>query len=179
MPERAKQNSSCGVKPAVPSCLISLYIYNFTPDAWAIELGSMKITLVSQSPFSAFLYAVGMWFTVLLLMSVLGGWRRMAKRFPARGKPAGKLFPRQRGKVGKRYYCVNIHTAPEGIYLCVWWPFSFGHAPVLIPWDAIHNATARSFLWCKEIEFDLGAPRVATIRLPKRVFDGRGMGMVV
>src|SRR5690242_1146054 len=106
----------------------------------------MKITLVQTSFFSGLLYAVGMWCCVLLVIA-RAGWRQVAKAFPAHDSPSGKLFPRQGAKIGSAHYAgtLNVHSGPEGLYLSAWGPFSIGHAPILIPWNAIHNPTMRRF----------------------------------
>ena len=107
----------------------------------------------------------------------MGGWRRLAESFPAKGQPSGKHFFMQSGKVGLVNYgsCLTIYSAPEGLYLSVWLPFRLGHPPLFIPWDAVHNMTTRRFLWVERVVFDVGSPSVATLQLSKKIFEGHNV----
>ena len=118
---------------------------------------------------------VGMWCAVSLVLSTIGGWRRSAQSFPARGEPSGKRFFMQGGKVGQVTYsgCLTVYSSPEGLYLSVWLPFRLGHPPLFIPWDSVRNATTRRFLWTESVVFDAGSPSVATLQLSKKIFEGR------
>ncbi|HTR40846.1 MAG TPA: hypothetical protein VMH87_04460 [Pseudomonadales bacterium] len=117
---------------------------------------------------------VGMWCFVSLAISMLGGWRRLAESFPARGEPSGKQFSMQGGKVGQANYsgCLTIYSSPEGLYLSIMFPFRLGHPPLFIPWDAIHNVKTRRFLWVESVTFDVGSPSIARLQLPKKIFEG-------
>jgi len=103
----------------------------------------------------------------------MGGWRRLADRFPRRGQPSGRRFWLQSGKFGQVAYsrCLTIRSSPDGLYLSMLLPFRLGHPPLFIPWDAVHNATARRFLWIEHVAFDVGSPSVATLQLPKKAFE--------
>lgn len=117
---------------------------------------------------------VGMWCVVSFLLSAIGGWRQLAESFPARGQPSGRRFIMQGMKVGLVTYsgCVTVYSSPEGIYLSVWLPFRLGHPPLFIPRDAIHNVTARHFLWLENVAFDVGSPCVARLQLSKKIYEG-------
>jgi len=119
-------------------------------------------------------FFLGMWCAVSLVLSTLGGWRRLAESFPARGQPSGRRFVMQGAKVGLVHYsgCLTICSSPEGLYLSVWLPFRLGHPPLLIPWHAVHNATIRRFLWIERVAFDVGSPSVTTVELSKKIFEG-------
>ncbi len=67
---------------------------------------------------------------------------------------------------------LTIHVSPEGLHLAVMKIFRLGHPPILIPWAEIHQATFRRFLWTESVVFEVGAPRVARVQLPKQVFAG-------
>jgi hypothetical protein len=136
-----------------------------------MDKSALTVILIVLFPF---LFA-GLWCGVCLFTSTMGGWRRLAERFPARGQPSGRRFFMQRGKVGRVAYkgCLTIHSSPEGLHLSVWLPFRPGHPPLFIPWNEICNATTRRFLWAESVEFDVGSPRVATIRLSGEIFEGR------
>jgi hypothetical protein len=119
-------------------------------------------------------FFVGMWCAVSLILSTIGGWRRLAKSYPVRGQPSGRRFSMQGGTVGQVNYsaCLTIYTSSQGLYLSILFPFRPGHPPLFIPWDAVHNAKARRFLWAESVVFDVGSPWIATLRLPRKIFQG-------
>jgi hypothetical protein len=96
------------------------------------------------------------------------------KQHPASGEPTGRRCFMQYGVVGNIYYrsILTIHTAPNGFYLSVWLPFRIGHPPLFIPWQEVRNATTYPFWWFEMVEFDVGPPTIATLELPKRIFEG-------
>jgi hypothetical protein len=119
-------------------------------------------------------FFVGMWSGVCLLLSSLGGWRRLSKSFPATGSPHGTQFYMQTGMVGVVSYrsTLVIHTTPDGFYLSVVLPFRLGHPPMFIPWSAVRNAKAWSFLWVDGVAFEVGEPSVGKLRLPRKAVAG-------
>jgi len=120
-------------------------------------------------------YFAGMWCAVCLLISVAGGWRRLARTYPAPpGKPEGRKFSGQSGGFGWCNYnrCLTIHTSPEGLRLSIMFLFRLGSPPILIPWGEIRNCEVKRFLWIKSVKFDAGFPPVARLRLPGKVFEG-------
>lgn len=117
----------------------------------------------------------GGWCGVLLLLSHLGGWQRLAQCFPARDRPpSGRCLARQSGRVGPVNYsgCLTIHTSAEGLRLAVWPLFRLGHPPLFIPWDEIHHARLKRFLWVRWVLFEVGEAKVATLQLSEKVFEG-------
>ncbi len=120
-----------------------------------------------------FTFFVGMWCAIMLLLSRLGGWHRLAQQFPAPAERRGTRFGMQSAKVGWVSYgnCVTIHAAPDGIFLEVWPLFRLGHAPLLLPWHAMHNIRVNQILWLSLVSVDIGEPRITTIQLSKKVFD--------
>lgn len=117
----------------------------------------------------------GMWFGVLNLLSATGGWRRLGKRFPARvpAQGRGDSYPMQSGMVGWASYkgVLNIHTTPEGIHLSLFALFRPGHPPLFIPWEEVFNATPVNLFWKENMKFEVGSPAMATVQLPRKVFE--------
>jgi len=120
---------------------------------------------------------VGMWCGVALLLSRIGGWHRLAEEFAANGDPTGTRFSMQSAKVGWVTYsnCLTIYGSENGLYLAPWRLFRLGHPPLFIPWEAIHNPTRRRVLLAETVVFDAGSPSIATLQLPKKVFEGHGV----
>ena len=81
----------------------------------------------------------------------------------------------QSGRLGWVNYnsCLTIHSGPEGIRLAVWAPFRLGHPPLFIPWSAMHKATTKRLFWMETVSVELGSPKIATLQLPKKIFEGR------
>lgn len=116
-----------------------------------------------------------LWCGVCLLLSGLGGWGRLAEKFAALRPPAGTRFFMQSGKVGVVNYkgCLTVHTSADGLHLAVWPFFRIGHKPLLIPWRDIHNGQVRSVLFSESVAFEVGSPKIATLRLSKKIFAGQ------
>jgi hypothetical protein len=115
----------------------------------------------------------GLWLLIPLLLARLGGWSRLAERFPAPGPANGTAFRWQSARLGLINYnnCLTIHISPEGLYLAVTALLRAGHWPVLIPWKDIHDAKSQRMLWAEYVSFDVGAPIVARLRLSKSIFE--------
>jgi hypothetical protein len=114
-----------------------------------------------------------LWCLVVLLLSVVGGWRRLGAAYAATSLPHGTEFHWQTGGVGVVSYrnCLSVHVAPEGLFLSLPWMFRIGHRTLLIPWQEIHSRTPVRFLWRRSVRFQVGAPPVASILLPQHVID--------
>jgi hypothetical protein len=113
----------------------------------------------------------------LLVIAVVGGWRRLAEFYPANDLPAGRRFLWQSGSIGWVNYsgCLTIYSGPDGIYLTTMWPFRAGHPPLFIPWSEIHDVRTRRILWAEDATFEVGSPSIAKLALPKKVFAGRSI----
>jgi hypothetical protein len=120
---------------------------------------------------SAVAFAV-LWVSICHLLSWLGGWRRLAGFYPAQA-PGGAFTHRwQSGQFGFVTYrrCLNVQVTAQGLRIeaaTLFWP---GHAPLFLPWSAIHRAHIETWLIIDFIAFDVGEPRLATVRLPASLF---------
>ena len=111
---------------------------------------------------------VGVWWVfVLWLLSELSGWRKLAAVYRAERPPSGRRLSMQGGWVGSTLYrgCLTIYTSHEGLYVSLWPVFRFREPPLFIPWSAIHNAREKRWIFSRLIEFDIGSPRIGTMRL--------------
>ncbi len=115
---------------------------------------------------------IGTWCLICFLLSRLGGWAGVAKEFRANHVPTGtKLFGQAAQFGGFCNYngCLTIIIADEGLYLDIWQLFRIGHPALLIPWDELHNAKQSSFLWMKQVRFDVGKLRITSIRVSQKI----------
>jgi hypothetical protein len=117
----------------------------------------------------------GMWCFVCWLLANIGGWQRLAARFPAKsGPPAGKGYHFQSAQLGVASYrsTLSLHCTDDGMHFVPMVLFRFAHPPLFIPWREMHNARAFRFLWLDVVKLDIGEPKLASIQLPKAVFQG-------
>ena len=115
----------------------------------------------------------GFWCFVSLLLSTVGGWGRLAEKFPAPEQPEGKRFSSQNGRLGLVNYnhCLTIYISKAGLYLSMSPIFRVGHRPMLIPWKEIHDVETQKVLWAEFVSFQIGSPTMARLRLSKPMFD--------
>jgi hypothetical protein len=113
------------------------------------------------------------WCLIPFLLSRLGGWSRLAERFPAPAEAAGKCFRWQSARVGLVNYnnCLTIYISKAGLYLSMTPLLRVGHHPMLIPWKEIHDVETQRVLWAGYVSFAIGLPTVAKLRLSKALFD--------
>jgi hypothetical protein len=115
----------------------------------------------------------GFWCFVTLLLSRVGGWSRLAERFPAPEQPEGRRFRSQSARLGLVNYnrCLTITISKAGLCLSMTPIFRVGHRPILIPWKEIHDVGTQKILWAEFVSFQVGSPTMAKLRLPKATFD--------
>jgi hypothetical protein len=87
-----------------------------------------------------------MWFGVVGLLSAIGGWHRIASRFPGTGSEVvAESFSGASGALGARVFpvnykhCLHVGVADWGIGLSVALPFRFRHPPISVPWEAVES----------------------------------------
>lgn len=104
-------------------------------------------------------------FATLFAISRVGGWSRLAARYPAAGpapKPLTSFgYGAMRGWVGYNGGLI-IAADDAGLHVSTWrFLLSWCHPPVFIPWSQIADLRARKRLWANYYRLDLkGAPDV-------------------
>ena len=107
-------------------------------------MDSSPIAALVIIPIFLFFFA-GMWMLVLSLISVLGGWRSLAEKYPLSGIAAGKVlksfsFCSLRLNLFATYsktLRITIHEG--GIVLSPIFIYKFMHKPIFIPWEHIEG----------------------------------------
>jgi hypothetical protein len=93
-------------------------------------------------------YFVVLWLLVSALISFVGGWRSLAKRFRLRGSFEGERWRWQSGQmrwlVGY-HNCLTLGANEEGILLAIMFLLRFRHPSLLIPWNEV--SVKRKRLW--------------------------------
>ncbi len=135
----------------------------------------LPIWVVLLIPVAFVVFFVVIWSGVCLLLSVIGGWGRIAQRFPARQPPTGTGYGGQTGMVGTANYrgVLTVHASTEGIHVAVMVFFRLGHPPLFIPWSEMHDVSTRRILLFEYVGFDVGSPKIARLHLAKQIFAGR------
>ncbi|CAN0499304.1 unnamed protein product, partial [Discosporangium mesarthrocarpum] len=88
------------------------------------------------------------WMGVVYLISRVGGWAELAKRFGSDAPEKGELFTwcSARLRVLCSYSnCLRVSLSDTGIHIRTLIFFKFGHRPLFIPWAAVRGLQVRRF----------------------------------
>lgn len=148
----------------LPILLLTYLLKHVVPVAPARQAKvSMPQVWLFLVPFFIYMFCA-----VATATSFLGGWRKLAGRFPAPQNFAeGRLFKWQSGDVGVASYnsVLNIRVSPRGLYFSCIPLFRFMHPPILIPWTQVKVTRQKRFLGKEAIRLTIGSPKLATIAL--------------
>ncbi len=92
-----------------------------------------------------------MWLGISALLSVLGGWNRLAGSFRATQRADGRRFRFVSGSMGARLFpvsyggCLFVTVNETGFGLSILFPFRFLSPPLFIPWSQVASAETRRF----------------------------------
>lgn len=98
------------------------------------------------------------WLLVSFVVSFIGGWFSLARRFRSQAPFVGSKWRGQSGMMrGLGHYrnCLVIGANPTGLYLAVFLPFRVAHPPLLIPWSEVTLSRGRIF-FVNIVRFQLG-----------------------
>lgn len=148
----------------------------------AIFLGDLRLSTGTETALIVLfiLIAFPIFFTVLwvgvtLLMSFIGGWGKVGKRYAAvGGPPQGRTLKHVTGMFGMARYkhVLTVITTDTGLHIENRKVFRPGHPPLFIPFSAIFNARKQTLFFWEFIAFEIGDPPLAGVRLPSKVFEG-------
>ncbi len=112
---------------------------------------------------AALIVMIGFWRFVVRAVSESSNWPELARRFPSKGRPEGRAFPRQAANlhgVGHQGI-LRVIPSPSGFFVEIERPFSSGDAPLLIPWSAFRELREyRSFFGSQHYELVLSEEEV-------------------
>jgi hypothetical protein len=103
-------------------------------------------------------YALALWLLVSALISYIGGWTTLAKRFRLRRSFVGQRWIGQSGQmrwIAGYGNCLTVGCSPQGLYLAIMPLFRFRHPPLLVPWEEI-AVSRRQILFFRFVRFGLG-----------------------
>lgn len=121
------------------------------------------------------IFFTGLWIGITLLMSLIGGWGRVGRHYPAGARPAGgRELRRVTGMFGMARYrhVLTVITTGEGLYIENRTVFRPGHPPLFIPFSAIVRPRRQTLFFWEYVAFEIGTPPLASVRLPSKVFEG-------
>ncbi len=89
-----------------------------------------------------------LWVFICVLLSMIGGWSRLAEDYRARCNGACRRWRFQSAamRFGTSYSsCLTIGVHNDGLCLSVLFPFRVGHPPLLIPWTDLEKEGTASW----------------------------------
>ena len=134
----------------------------------------MPIWVIVLIPIAFFIIFPIFWCFVMWINSQIGGWSRLAKRYRTSDEPNGKVWNSVQGSVGVISYrgVLRCVTNEDGLFLRPGMLFQFAHPELFIPWDDLHDVKRRNVLWFGMIAAKVGKPKVGSIALDEKVFEG-------
>jgi len=118
-------------------------------------------------------YGVALWLLVSAVISYIGGWNTLAKRFRLRTPFLGEKWRGQSGQmrwIAGYGNCLTLGCNHEGLYLAIMPLFRFRHPPLLIRWDEIKISRTR-ILFFRYVRFGLGRELDIPLYLRPRIAD--------
>ncbi len=110
----------------------------------------MQETTIAMFAIGAFVIVFPLfWSAIVVLISRLSGWADLARQYPADGPVAGEVFRWCSARIrflSSYSNCLTVTVSPDGIHIQPVILFRMGHAPLLLPWDAI-TALDRNSSW--------------------------------
>jgi hypothetical protein len=120
-----------------------------------------------------FLLLPAVWLLIMRFAAWSSGWSRLARTYRATAAPEGERFRWQSARFGWADYngCLTLVVAREGLHLTLCRLFSFGHAPLLIPWSDLHVRRVKATGWFPRVEVAVGEPAAVVLTLPYAVLE--------
>lgn len=138
-----------------------------TPHSWALWI---------ILPF----YVLAVWLLVSAIISFIGGWTTLAKRFRSDSPFTGELVKNQSGNmrwIAGYGNCLTVGSNRAGLYLATKPLFRFRHPSLLIPWSEI-VITRKRILFFPVVRFglsrDLDIPLWIRAKLADRLRGAAG-----
>lgn len=92
----------------------------------------------------AFVGVAGFWLLVMWVLAQVGGWPRLAEKYPRRQGWGERCWSLQSVMMqGWLSYngVVRVCADAEGVHFAVMFPFSIAHAPLSVPWHELSGKT--------------------------------------
>jgi len=106
---------------------------------------------------------IGFWRFVVRSLSESSNWPELARRFPSKVRPEGRVFGRQAGTIHGVAHQGILRVIPSasGFFVELERPFAYRESPLLIPWSAFRELKEyRSFFGWRHYELVLSEEEV-------------------
>jgi hypothetical protein len=115
------------------------------------------------------LFVVFVFCAIFYLISGLGGWTRLARRFRTYEPFYGESWTWQSGQLRgwcNYNHCLTVGANEQSLYLAVQVPFGMFHPPLLIPWNEIDAQTGKVMFGLYDTaKLRLGSEERVTLRI--------------
>ena len=137
--------------------------------------------LLSYFPLLFPFFFVAVWSLTSFVISLMGGWNTLSKRFRAQSesygdvRSAGPFFytVMMRFRVGYGNV-IRITASADALYFSILFPFRLGHPPLSIPWGEIKMRRTQ-FLWLRFVTLTLGEEERIPMRISERMARNLGI----
>jgi hypothetical protein len=120
-------------------------------------------------------FVVSLFCGVLFVISGLGGWLLLGRRFTASDGFCGETWSWQSGQFRgwcNYNHCLTVGASPEALYLEVQMPFRLFHPSLLIPWREIEVETGKVFFgFYDTARLRIGTEERVTLRIYGKLVD--------
>jgi hypothetical protein len=110
-------------------------------------------TAAFNDPYIFFSFFIPFWLAISLLLALIGRWRSLARYYPYQHETIDKKKIFQSANIAGVSYksCLIVGGNTQGLYISVFFIFSFGSRPLFIPW---HDITIKKvkYWWLPMIE---------------------------
>jgi len=118
----------------------------------------------------------GLWSFVLWLISILGGWSKLANQFRRRESVTGTTWWFQSAELrrfapGNYGSCLRIVANQDGIGFSVLFPFRICHPPLFFPWSDILVEQKMVFFIFKRVRFTFPLEPTVSIVVTNRLAE--------
>jgi hypothetical protein len=116
------------------------------------------------------------WLFLVSMLEWLSPLARIRERFPDIPTEVPDM-PISSARMGLMHWnrCIRIGINAHGLFLRVIFPFTLRERMTFIPFAEIKQVTPRRSFFVNYIEFTVGDPAIATMRVPASVFAGSAL----
>ena len=121
------------------------------------------------------LFFLSMWITVTFIISHMG-WRSFSRRYPARSRPAGRVYASPASWFGNIFASyrnvVRVIFTDAGIYFYAMFLFRAFHPPFLVPWESVRRVEKKDGFFRRGYRLDIeDAAGQIHVLLPRNAAD--------
>jgi len=125
---------------------------------------------------------IGGWLAITCLLSLLGGWHSLARKYRSTSRYSGKLFYFASMGLGRGFFpvgygrCLFVRLNSDGLALSVFPLFRFFHPKLFIPWSAVSDCKRERFWFVNCTAVYVSEPQTRLLfhgRLGREIYESR------